>query len=209
MPPKQKSSKSARKRQKRRQSISPLFTQVSDNTEKTGLGSSTGVPTELETANFENPYKRFHSTVPEYFVFDNISNMSYPQGFTTQVLSPQGQFGPQFAQSAPIQMQSLTTPPPWAVSLMDDVKSIKQKVERIESVEKAVNNITVKLNQLETKVDSIDKRVIDVEKNCAFINEKYENHSTELKSAQKEIKQLHQSCNTLKENVTFIETDRD
>ena len=67
----------------------------------------------------------------------------------------------------------------------------------------------MKLNQLETKVDSIDKRVIDVEKNCSFINEKYEKYSTELKSAQNKIKQLHQSCDALKENITFLETDRD
>ena len=127
--------------------------------------SSIGVPTELETANFENLYKREHSSVPENFVFDNINNMSYPQSFTSQMLSPKGQFGPQFAQSAPIQMQSLTSPPTWAISLMDDVKSINQKVKKIESVEKAVNDITVKLNQLEAKVDIIDKKVIDVEKN--------------------------------------------
>ena len=211
MPPKQNSHKSKPKRREKRKNISPLFTdtQVSDNTREPVLDSTVYTYTRSDTV-YENigsdiQNKRFcsYQSPPEYFIFDNATMSYSQQPFTGLLPSPQGQY-PQFPPIAQAQ-----TPPPWAVTLMEDVKNIKTKVDRIETVEKTVNSISSKLSQLELKVDSIDKRALDVEKNCSFISEKYDDQSKDLKTAKDEIKKLTDSCCSLKQTMDSLENDRD
>lgn len=76
-------------------------------------------------------------------------------------------------------------PPPWAISIVEDIKSIKTSVAKIENVEKTVNSISLKLSKLETKVDTIDKRVVDVEAHSTFISGTYEEQSSEQGQSEK------------------------
>ncbi len=64
--------------------------------------------------------------------------MSYSQqNYTGKVLqSTQGQSTPQYMSIPPNAQNAQTTTPPLALSLMDDVKGIKSKVDKIESIEK-------------------------------------------------------------------------
>ena len=100
---------------------------------------------------------------------------------------PQQTFGGQFMQSPPF-MQPFTPgtpatpfmsnqPPPWAASIIEDLKTIKISLANIgslEQTEQTVNLIKVKMEDLEIKVTDVDKRVTEVERSSAFIGAKYE-----------------------------------
>ncbi|KAH3840223.1 hypothetical protein DPMN_113670 [Dreissena polymorpha] len=58
-------------------------------------------------------------------------------------------------------------PPPWAAGLIDDIKSIKQQVSKIDKIEESVNKITLKLEQLEIQVRTM-------ETSFNFTNEQFE-----------------------------------
>ena len=54
-------------------------------------------------------------------------------------------------------------PPEWASALINDVKTIKSKVSKIQNIKASINSKYGKIKQLETNVESIDKRVETVE----------------------------------------------
>ena len=206
MPPKEKQPKKNPRGKKKRKNISPLSTdttQKGDHTAQTGLDSgcvnndhsdSVGETVSKQT-------KRFHPSSPEYFVFDSTA-MNYSQpSFQSQMLqSPQGQFNPSYM-TTPITSSPHTAPPPWAISIMDDIKNIKSKVDKIDNIEKSINSISSKLSDLESKVGSVDKRVADVERTCGFVSDQFDEQSKKLKAADSEIKKLQESCNNMKRSM--------
>lgn len=152
-----------------------------------------------------NSNKRFHPSSPEYFVFNtpdmSFSQQSFPGPF---LQSPQSQYTPQFMATT-VSGQ----PPSWATSIMEDIKTIKISVAKIENVEKTVNSISLKLNELEAKVSTIDKRVVDVEKACTFIGEKYDQQQNDITGVKGEVKLLQDSCASLQGTINSIEKDWD
>lgn len=132
--------------------------------------------------------------------------MSFTQPFSSQYMQSPPGFAPQFAAT---QSLNNTQPPPWATCIIDDIKSIKLAVSKIENVEKTVNNISTKLSDLENKVGSIDKRVAEAEAATTFISSQYDIQSKELRSASDSVKLLQKSCSDLNSNIKSIERDRD
>ena len=177
----------------KRKNISPLFsdgtcTQFSDHaiiqTSSRNVDNLTLENTKPQQESVvSNLNKRFHPSTPEYFVFNtpdmSFSQQSFPGSF---MQSPPSQYMPHFMATT-VSGQ----PPPWA-SIMEDIKSIKISVAKIENVVKTVNSISLKLNELETKVSTIDKRVVDVEKACTFISEKYDQQQNDIMGVKGEVK---------------------
>ena len=95
-------------------------------------------------------------------------------------------------------------PPPWAASIIEDLKTIKISVSKIGSIEQTVNSIKVKMEDLEIKVTDVDKRVTEVERSSAFIGAKYESQSSEIKCAKVVTKALEKSYSDLKNMVTTL-----
>ena len=100
-----------------------------------------------------------------------------------------------------------TTVPPWANAMMDEIKSIKTAVTKIDSVEKTVNMINKKFSELEVKVTDIDKRVAEVEKSCTFISSGFESNAKELKQAKTEIGKLQKSCGEYETKVKSMDNE--
>ena len=121
--------------------------------------------------------------------------------------SPPGQYTPQYVTMGSAQPLPPQPPPQWASSIMEDIKSIKSTVSKIESVEKTVNSISVKLGEMESKVNSMDKRIIEVEKACSFISENYDAHDKELQHVKGEVKRVKDSCSSLNENIGQMEKE--
>lgn len=145
-----------------------------------------------------------------------------PQG---QIVTPQGQFTGQQGICSPqtfmSQLSSNMSPPesngshtipggmqsapPWAISMMSDIKNIKQSVEKIHAVERTVNSINAKLMDLETRVSNIDDRVKEVEGASSFIGDKYENQEKELNNTKTTIKEMQKACEKLKSEMKAME----
>ena len=132
------------------------------------LDSSQSESKEVSTSN-----KRFHPSAPDYystsaqlcsFSTPNMSLLPQQQQFSGSYIQlPPGQYTPQYMTIGSAQLQpqppSTQIPPQWAK--MDDVKSIKGGVSKIDSIEKTVNSICSKLSDLETKVKDMDTRIIE------------------------------------------------
>ena len=96
--------------------------------------------------------------------------------------------------------------PQWATQIMEDIKSIKQSVSKIDEIEKFVNKINLKVETLEVKVNEMSTKVTDVEQSNEFINKEYEDTKTKLKSANDDIKRLNTKCKDFENKVKMLET---
>ena len=90
---------------------------------------------------------------------------------------------------------------------MDDVKSIKGSVSKIDSIENTVNSICSKLSDLETKVKDMDTRIIEVERACTFKSEKHDTNNQDLQGVKGDVKKVKDSCISLAEDVNKMEQD--
>ena len=88
------------------------------------------------------------------FSFGNQGNYPTANGSPTMLSMPPPMMGNQ--------------PPDWAAQLINDVKSIKSQVSKIEQVQQTVNQICGRIKDLETNVNSIDTRLSTVENSCSF-----------------------------------------
>ena len=128
----------------------------------------------------------------------NFSQMPYGSQFMQQ-LPPFTQFtGSGIALGPP--------PPPWATEIIEDIKSIKLSVSKIDNIEKLVNKINSKVGNLETKVKTMDVTVNDIEKSNQFINTEFEETKQKLKNANTDLKKLNSKCKEFEEAVTKLET---
>ena len=98
-----------------------------------------------------------------------------------------------------------SAPPDWATKIMEDIKSIKVSVSKIDGIEKLVNQINSKVENLETKMKSMDTRVKDVEKSCSFVSGQFEDQKTKLKAADNELKSLNKKCHDFEGIVKKLE----
>ena len=160
-------------------------------------------------------YKRFHGSQPDYFDFgqyftpDNLTpaiSMSFQQ-------IPQMPFGSQYMTSPPYNTQfpaagagPNSPAPQWATQIMDDIKSIKISVSKIDGIEKMVHNINSKVNELESKVKNMDSKVAECEKSSQFVSNEFEKTKKDLKSANDDLKRLNNKCKDFEKAVTDLET---
>ncbi|KAH3877224.1 hypothetical protein DPMN_001086 [Dreissena polymorpha] len=98
--------------------------------------------------------------------------------------------------------------PPWATELLQEMKDIKSKMKSLDKIERAVNQISSKLSELEIKVSEIDKRVGDREHASTFITAQYEDTSTALKEATRQIKTFNDVCNSLDTKVKTLSDEK-
>lgn len=92
-------------------------------------------------------------------------------------------------------------PPQWAAEIMEDIKSIKLSVSKIDNIEKMVNKISSKVDKLETKVKTIDSRVTEVEKSKEFLSSGFDDTKEKLKKADSDLKRLNNKCKDFEESM--------
>ena len=91
--------------------------------------------------------------------------------------------------------------PQWATEIIEDIKSIKQSVAKIDEIETFVNKINLKVEILKLKVIEMIPNVTDVEKSRDFTSEEYEDTKDKFKSSNEDIKRLRKSARTLKKTL--------
>ncbi|KAH3883189.1 hypothetical protein DPMN_007142 [Dreissena polymorpha] len=115
-----------------------------------------------------------------------------------------GQFGvssPPFNQfgGANQSYQNNMNPPPWAASLIEDIKNIKQQIAKIDRIEDSVNKITQKVEQLEVKVKCM-------EASCKFINEQFKETKHKLEKSEDQIKRFNEQSNKIEKCIESFQT---
>ena len=233
MPPKKKEQKGKpetyykpkTKKQKKRKVISPiqLCEQISRTKDCSGQSNvksrtQTSVSVSPES-DLQTQTKRFHSSAPVYFDFSPYTtsalnavtgmqtapNMNFshmPYGASNQMMQSPPFSQPQFTGTMPM---ASSAPPDWATKIMEDIKSIKVSVSKIDGIEKLVNQINSKVENLETKMKSMDTRVKDVEKSSSFVSGQFEDQKTKLKAADNELKSLNKKCHDFEGIVKKLE----
>lgn len=210
----------------KRKTISPVETAIAREFSRSSfceVSDQQNTNVDIENSELVNKTKRFHCSSPEYSGVPSeynlaavISGMAFQQTpFTPQAYygTQQTPYNPQFTQSPPSFMsQILGTPvgtpiPQWASALMEDVKSIKQSVSKLEAVEKTVNLINQKFVDLEVKVSDIDKRVTEVERSCSFVGAQFETNSSEIGRAREEIFIIEKSCKDFEKQFKKIDSE--
>ena len=124
----------------------------------------------------------------------SVMNFSQQITSTFQTQNP-SVFSPQ-AVPQYVNMGKSDTPPSWASSLIEDVKTIKSVIPKINSIEETVKSIKSRIDQLETRVSGIETKIYDVENSTTFINTEFETHKADLTNANKRIKDLEKQCKT-------------
>ncbi|XP_052778493.1 uncharacterized protein LOC128215930 [Mya arenaria] len=85
-------------------------------------------------------------------------------------------------------------PPPWALEIMSDIKSIKTVIPKIDQIEQALGSIKLKLSAFDERMSSVERKVNDIEKACSFVSEENDSRKTEVNSIQKQVKQIDKFC---------------
>ena len=63
----------------------------------------------------------------------------------------------------------------WALKMMDDIKTIKDALPKIEKIEKTVTTINLKVYDIEIKLGQLERRVQNCEVSCSFVSDDFEN----------------------------------
>ena len=176
---------------------------------KTGQQKTSVISPEI----YQQP-KRFHQSSPSFFDFGPY----YTSGANNMSMNfQQMPFGGQYMQSPPFGSQIPTPgpnappqpspqPPQWAIEIMEDIKTIKSSMSKIDSIEKFVNKINLKVENLETKVKTIDSKVTETEKSSAFLNSEVESTKKKLKNAEEEMKKMSDKCKNFEKLCETMET---
>ena len=206
----------------KRKAVSPVQVQVSDvNTAILStdllcagvLDSQNSQTCSVYNNNQDTSCKRLQQSSPEQFCFESHAgykstdsqnifyNMSYPQtpfggGFMQSMQSPP--FVPQFA--------TASTTPPWAKEIIEDLKSIKISVSKIDKIEKMINKMNTKIETLETKVKNTDSRMTEVEQSTQYISNEFEETKKKLHSASVDINKLSTKCTDFEETINKLES---
>ena len=82
---------------------------------------------------------------------------------------------PTSAQSPNVYKAGMSTPPSWALALIEDVKSIKESIPKIGSkidlIDKSVNRMNTKLSDMESKVIIMENKITEIDRSVSFIND--------------------------------------
>lgn len=100
-------------------------------------------------------------------------------------------------------------PPAWATEILEEIKSLKLVLPKLEKIENTVNSINSKIKELDTKVIHIETRVTEVENSCSFINEIHEKQSDDFKKSQAEVKKMQNFCKELEDSIYVLKTDKE
>ena len=65
---------------------------------------------------------------------------------------------------SPVYTPQPTSPPAWAIEIMNDLKTIKHSVSKIGNIEKLINKVNQKVEQLDLKLKNIESRVDETKK---------------------------------------------
>ena len=238
MPPKENKQNKASKAKEKRKEISPLFeikdagnTQSTCNSTQrvnvqadqcsitnTGIGGVPHGAHGLDNINIDGKRQKVGQT--ELFCYETshiagmqsmnhpnlmnspMNNMNNPQ-FTT--------FPGQYVQSPPNYQYTHqnTHAPPWATEMMKEIQAIREKVNKIDVIEKTVNLMNKKLHDLDTKVNDIDKRVLETENALSFIGDGHDQQKKELKTTQEEIKRLNNERQSLEKTINSMEKSQE
>lgn len=98
--------------------------------------------------------------------------------------------------------------PPWASQILDELKQIKEKVSRIDKIEKAVTSISSKLSDLENSVKSLDARQSDTEKSCTFLSDLNDEMKNDLDSTKEKLKTMNINCQTLDSKFQMLSKEK-
>lgn len=104
-------------------------------------------------------------------------------------------------------IQSPSTPPGWALSLIEDVKQIKGALPKIDEIEQTVKSIQRKMTDLELKVTNLEAKSTEAEKSLTFMSNEYENQKTALNHSKKQIDKLEAMCTKLKTSISEQEKE--
>lgn len=98
-------------------------------------------------------------------------------------------------------MNPNTPPPSWAISLIEDVKSIKEALPKIDQIEKSLNQIQINIHDMQNKVTDLENKVINLEKGVTFINNEFEDNKADVRMSKKKLENLQSWCETLESNM--------
>jgi chromosome segregation ATPase len=93
--------------------------------------------------------------------------------------------------------------------MIEDVRAIKEALQKIEKIEKVVNSISLKMTEFEAKLARVETRVDTIETSCSFINDAYEKQKSELKISQTLVSNLEKSCAEMKISIKQHEQNAD
>ena len=133
-----------------------------------------------------------------------VMNFSQQIPSTFQTRNP-SLFSPQ-AVPQYVNMDQSYTPPTLAPILIEDVKTIKPVIPKINSIEETVKSIKSRIDQLETRVSGIETKIDDVEKSTTFINKEFETHKADLTNFNKRIKDIEKQCKTTESYLKTVES---
>ncbi|KAH3829634.1 hypothetical protein DPMN_102861 [Dreissena polymorpha] len=136
---------------------------------------------------------------PPHLQFMTPQNYTYP-GYQS---TPQYPVTPQ----TPTENQSQT--PQWAKSLIEDIKSIKLSVAKMDEIEKFLNKLNMKVEWLEQNVKSIEARTKEIESSSQFMNNELEDTRQKIKSTDTEIKNINKHHKELEEKIQNIKLQAD
>ena len=87
-------------------------------------------------------------------------------------------------------------PPTWASELINYVRQIKVSLNKLDEIERTVNQINMKVTDLETKVNRIDTRGNEVERSYTFISGENDDRRRVYRT-RSELTRLKDKCNSL------------
>ena len=94
--------------------------------------------------------------------------------------------------------------PPWAISIIEDIKSIKGKMDKIDSIEKTFNSMNAKLYDFEIKMKNMESRIAEVEGTSSFLCGKYDDSSQQLKLAKDNMTMLQDKFSALNATMETV-----
>ena len=142
-----------------------------------------------------------------------VMNMSHPAQYYTPgpTSTPQhhGQYGApsthqlHYTMPPPPTQQQTTTnqPPAWALGIIDDIKTIKLTVPKIDKIENTVVMINQKIAEIDTRVCNLETKLNDVERSCNFISDQSDQHKIELDRTKTELARCQQTCKEMKNSL--------
>lgn len=137
--------------------------------------------------------------------FFQVSNDYVQSVMSTPIMNYNGQYpvGMQIPQTpqTPSVFQNSSIPPNWAVSLIEDVKSIKSALPKIDQIEQSVNSIKLQITVMETKVSTLEAKCNDIEKSVSFITDEYDSQKNEIKKSKKDLEKLNNLCTSMDRNI--------
>ena len=102
-------------------------------------------------------------------------------------------------------------PPAWLGDLLKNVDEIKDKIQKLDTIEKNMRAVILRVEKVETGLDEVKGRVSQIEDSCSFINKQYEDHKkntdsvvSKVQAVKKDVQKAIENHKELKEEVGRI-----